>query len=126
MSTKPAGRIHLVIIGVGVVAILFQLASAVKFDGDGFVALAQIGGGGDHGDAGGDHVGTEPAAGAEPEIRLDSLTCFGCHDYAAFREGEDFPHVEHVEGGGVHCHVCHAFSGHAEVHTREDACEACH
>lgn len=122
MSAKPMHRGHLLLIAVGILAILIKLAASVDLDGQDVVRFAQQGNGSSRAEK---PEAEEPAPAVVPEqgTALERLSCFGCHELSAYLEGDDFPHVEHEQ---LHCHVCHAFQGHAEAFVREDSCEACH
>jgi len=119
MSAKPMHRGHVLLIAAGVVAILIKLASSVDLADQDLISFATDGNGKSHAEA--------PAADATEKesvgTTLERLSCFGCHELSAYIEGDDFPHVEHEK---LHCHVCHAFQGHAEAIVREDSCEECH
>jgi hypothetical protein len=65
---------------------------------------------------------TSRATRAKP--RIEELSCFGCHNIEHYQTAEKFPHKQHRKSG--HCHVCHAFTGHAESVIRKEACVECH
>ena len=69
------------------------------------------------------------AAGSAPRVArvaplIEELSCFGCHNIERYQTAEKFSHEEHDRSG--HCHVCHAFTGHAESVIRKEACVECH
>ena len=61
---------------------------------------------------------------ARVKPRIEELSCFGCHNIERYRTAEKFSHDQHRKSG--HCHVCHAFTGHAESVIRKESCVECH
>ncbi len=83
--------------------------------------------------------------GAVSATMLERLPCFECHSLSHYLEGAPpgpadeatetddegppsgpFSHALHADEEVGHCHMCHAFTGHFQVVTRQETCAECH
>lgn len=131
-----------ILFSVATAGLLLRLVAGVNLDPGG-LTVSQATAAEAHAEGRQQH---EEGAPARQPLRLESLPCFGCHNFKRFIEGGDagesagasagkkkdgdseaFPHGRHRDEDGLkHCHLCHAFKGHLTVVTRKALCEECH